>query len=189
MRFVLLYIPDFARLTPGQPLHLSYMIKNEPFEKLPLSYKPVQKLDHYPPRLSFGFAIPKELAQFRQAALENNLGDPEELRTTNSFFFHLQTLVMSFLNGRCGLSPEADVDCNHARSLEAALVLELKSNYRRRVPKEKMNGVIRAIKETFQLPDDTKPKWYLDGGIDLGDPDGYLLPSESPFSTTAWRKI
>ena len=188
MRSVLPPIPDIARLTQGQPLHLSYMIKNEPFEKLHLSYKPVQKLDHYPPRLSFGFAIPEELAQFRQAAIENNLGDPEELRTTKSLF-RLQTLVMSFINGRCGLSPEEDVDCSHVYSLEAALVLELKSNYRQRVPKKKMNEAIRVIKEVFQLPDDAKPKWYLEGDMDLKDPDGYLLPSKLPFSTTTRGKI
>jgi len=170
-----------------KPLYLSYMIKNEPFEKLPLSYKPVQKLDHYPPRLSFGFAIPKELAQFRQAALENNLGDPEELKTVKSFF-RLRTLVMSFINGRCGLSREDGVGCGHVHSLEAALVLELKTNYRRRVPKEKMDDAIRVIKEAFRLPDDAKPKWYLEGDIDLKDPYGYLLPSKPPFSMAAWRK-
>jgi len=164
------------------------MIKNEPFEKLPLSYKPVQKLDHYPPRLSFGFAIPKEFVQFRQAALENNLGDPEELKTTMRFF-ELWTLVMPFLNERCGLSPEEGVECVRVHSLEAALVLELKSNYRQRVPKEKVDDAIRVIKEVFRLPDNAKPKWYLEGDIDLRDPDGYLLPSESPLSTTAWPNI
>jgi len=160
------------------------MIENEPFEKLPLSYKPVQKVDHYPPRLSFGFAIPKEFVQFRQVALENHLGDPEELRTTKRFF-ELRTLVMPFLNERCGLSPEEGVDCGRVHSLEAALVLELKSNYRRWIPKEKMDNTTRVIKEVFHLPDDAKPKWYLEGDIDLRDPDGYLLPSKSPSSTAA----
>ena len=39
-------IPDVAYLTLGQPLHLSYMLRNEPFEILPLSYRPIQKFDH-----------------------------------------------------------------------------------------------------------------------------------------------
>lgn len=46
----------------------------------------------------------------------------------------------------------------------------------------------RAIEKVFQLPDDTKPKWYLENDIDSKVPDDYLLPSKSPSSTTMWRK-
>ena len=164
------------------------MLRNEPFEKLPLSYRPVKKFDHHPPRLSFGFAIPEEFAQFRQVALENRLGDPEELSTPD-VFFRLRILVIRYLNERCGLLPEEGIVCWRVHSLEAALVLELGSNYLERVPKEKLDVAIRVIKEVFHLPDDAKPKWYLEGDIDLKDPDEYLLPSESPFSTTAWGKF
>jgi len=104
------------------------MLRNEPFEKLPLTYTPVQRRDHYPPRLSFGLAIPKEFIQFRRVALENNLGDPEELNTTKCFFT-LRTLVIPYLNERCGLSPEEGIICGHVHSRQAALVLELNTNY------------------------------------------------------------
>ena len=162
------------------------MLRNEPFEELPLSYKPVQKVDHYPPRLSFGFAIPGEFDQFREVALENKLGDPEELRATERFF-DLRTLVMPFLNKRCGLGPDSDeaIDCGRVHSLETALVLELKTNYRGRVPEEKMGDAIRVIKEVFHLPDDTKSKWDLEGDIDL-KPDDYPLPSKSCCFTAVW---
>ena len=164
------------------------MLRNEPFEKLPLSYRPAKKFDHYPPRLSFGFAIPKEFARFRQVALENNLGDPEEIRTARNFF-EVQTLVIPFLNKRSGLSPEEGIICGRVHSLEATLVLELGSNYLERVPKEKIGVAVCVIREVFHFPDDARPKWYLEGEIDLKDPDEYLLPSESRFSTTAWGKI
>ena len=163
MRCVLPGIPDVVHFDTGQPLHLSYMLRNEPFEELPLVYKPVEKLDHYPPRLSFGIAIPEEFDQFLQVVLENNLGDSEELRTTKCFF-KLRTLVMPFLNGRCGLGPDPDeaIVCGFVHSLETALVLELQSNYMGRVPEDKIDDVIRVIKEIFRLPDDAKPKWYLE---------------------------
>ena len=156
------------------------MLKNEPFEELPLSYTPIPQRDHYPPRLSFGFAIPEVGIQFRQAALQNSLGDPEEVRTTKSFFM-LRTLVMPYLNERCGLPPEEGITCGHVHSKQGALVLELTTNYVWRIPKEKVDDAIRGIKEVFQLPDDAKPKWYLEGDIDLKEPDEYLLPSKSPL--------
>jgi len=50
------------------------------------------------------------------------------------------------------------------------------------------DNAIRVIKEGFQLPNNAKPKWYLENDIDLKVPDDYLLPSKSPFSTMMWRK-
>ena len=164
------------------------MLRNEPFEKLPLPYRPVQKLDHHPPRLSFGFAIPEEVLQFRQVALENRLGDPEEVSTTKRFFT-LRTLVIPLLNERCGLSLEEGIICGHIHSKQAALALELKTNYRRRVPEEKMDDAIRVIKELFHLSVDAKPKWYLEVDVDLKEPDEYLFPSKLSFSTRMWRRI
>ena len=163
------------------------MLRNEPFEKLPLSYRPVQKRDHHPPRLSFGFGIPKEILQFRRVALENHLGDPEEVSTTKNFFM-LRNLVVPFLNERCGLSVKEGIVCGHIHSKQAALALELKTNYRRRVPEEKKHDVIRIIREVFHLPDDAKPKWYLEVDIDLKEPDEYLLPSKLPLYTWLWRR-
>jgi len=158
------------------------MLRNEPFEKLPLSYTPIPQRDHYPPTLSFGFAIPKEGTQFIRVIVENNLGDPEKLRAINSFV-PLQNLVMPYLNERCGLPPEDGITCGYVHSRHATLVLELTTNYVWRIPKEKLDDAIRGIKEVFQLPDDAKPKWYLEGDIDLKEPDEYLLPSTSPFCT------
>ena len=152
-----------------------------------MAYRPVQKLEHYPPRLSFGFAIPKVLTQFRRVALENNLGDPEKLNATKNFYT-LRTLVTPYLNELCGLSPEEGIVCEHIHSLQGALVLELKTNYLRRVPKEKMGDAVRIIKEVFRLPDDAKPKWYLEFDIDLKEPDEYLLPSKS-FSTGIRKNV
>jgi len=162
------------------------MLRNEPFEKLPLPYRPVRKLDHHPPRLSFGFAISEEVRQFRRVALENQLGDPEEVNTTKSFLT-LWTLVVFFLNERCGLSPEEGIDCGHIHSKQEALALELQANYRRRVPEKKMDDAIRVIKEVFHLLDDAKPKWYLEVDIDLKEPDEYLFPSKLSFTTRMWR--
>ena len=68
-------------------------------------------------------------------------------------------------------------------------MLEMQTNYRGRVPRKKADNVVRVIKEIFHLPDDIKPKWYLEGDIDLKDPEEYLLPSKSPLSTMAWGKI
>jgi len=130
------------------------MLRNEPFEYLPLSYRPIHKFDHYPPRLSFGIAIPEEFDQFLQVALENNLGDPEELRAATNIF-EFQTLVMPFLNEQCGITGGEAIVCEYVHSLEAALVLEMQTNYRGRVPREKADNVIRVIKEVFHLPDDT----------------------------------
>jgi hypothetical protein len=158
------------------------MIRNEPFEVLPSSYRPLQHLDHHPPRLSFGFGIPKEFLQFRRIALENNLGDPEKINAAK-FFFTLEILVLPYLNERCGLSPEEGITCGHVHSRKAALVLELGTNYRRWIPQEKVDNAIRGIKEVFQLPEDAKPKWYLENDMDLKEPDEYLLPGKSPFST------
>jgi len=92
-----------------------------------------------------------------------------------------------FLNGRCGLSPEEGIDCEHIHSKQAALALELQTNYRRRIPKEKMDDAIRVTKEAFHLPDDAKPKWYLEVDIDLKEPDEYLFPSKLSFTTRMWR--
>jgi hypothetical protein len=99
------------------------------------------------------------------------------------FFFTLWTLVIRYLNDRCGLSPKEGIICGHVHSRQAALVLELQTNYVGRVPKEKMDNAIRVIKEVFQLPDDAKPNWFLENDIDLKEPDEYLFPSKSPFST------
>ena len=64
----------------------------------------------------------------------------------------------------------------------------MQTNYEGRVPREKADNVVPVIKEVFHLPDDTKPKWYLEGDIDLKEPAEYLLPGRSLFHTTIRRK-
>jgi len=96
---------------------------------------------------------------------------------------------MPFLNERCGLPPKEGIVCGDIHSKQAALALELKTNYRHRVPEERIDDAIRGIKEVFHLPDDAKPKWYLEVDIDLKEPDEYLFPSKSSFSTRMWRKV
>jgi len=104
------------------------MVQNEPFEKLPISYKPVRRSGHYPPTLSFGFAIPDEFTQFLRVAIENNLGDAEKLRARGRFR-KLQNLVIPYLNERCGLSSKEGINCEYVYSREAAFVLEVKTNH------------------------------------------------------------
>jgi hypothetical protein len=158
------------------------MLRNEPFEELPPPYRPLKHLNYCPPRLSFGLGIPDEFTQFHRIALENNLGDPEKVKTAKCFST-VETLVIPYLNERCGLSPEEGIACGDVHSRQVLLVLELGTNYKRRVPQEKADNVIRVIKEVFQLPEDAKPKWYLEVDIDLKEPGEYLLLSKSPFST------
>ena len=95
---------------------------------------------------------------------------------------------MPYINERCGRAPEEAIICGRVHSFEAVLVLELQSNYRGRAPEEKTDVTIRVIKEALRLPDDTRPKWYLEGDIDP-KPNDYLLPSKSPSSTTTREKI
>ena len=121
--------------------------------------------------------------KFRQAALKYNLGDPEELSNTEDTAL-LRMVVTSHLNERCGLPPEKSVVYQHIYSKEGDLVLEMATNYRMRIPEERLDDVLRVIREVFSLPDDAQPKWYLESGIFRKDPDQYRLPSETSTTTT-----
>ena len=152
------------------------MLENEPFIKLPVPYRPLPKVNHYPPILSFGFAIPNHAAEFHRVALKHNLASPEKLSINSPL---LRTLVTSHLNERCGLPPGENILYGHIDSKESNLVLEIATNYATRVPGDKLDHVLRSIREVFSLPDDAQPKWYLDSGIREKDPDEYHLPRES----------
>ena len=80
------------------------MLRNEPFGKSPLPYRPVPRRGHYPPRLSLGFAIRKEVAEFRRVALKEELADAWETNHTMCFF-ELTALVLGHLHKLCGLPP------------------------------------------------------------------------------------
>ncbi|KAF9783454.1 hypothetical protein BJ322DRAFT_1070939, partial [Thelephora terrestris] len=156
-------------------LHVSYMLENEPFKKLPVPYQPIPKLDHCPPTLRFGFAFPEPFVEFRRVALENNLGEPEEFLKPNTFY-KLRTRVVALLNNLCGFEPPLVIYCEYIHSKEADVMLEISTNYALGIPEDKVDVALRTIKELFSLPDDTKPKWYLELGIFEKARDEYLLP-------------
>ena len=159
------------------------MLENEPFEKLLAPHIPLPKANHYPPILRLGFAVPDPYNQFRQAALKNNLGDPEEFSSDDSFSL-LRSLVMSHINERCDLPPEKDVAWQLIDSKDADLMFEIATNYRTRIPRDKLDDVLRGIREVLSLPDDAQPKWYLQPGVDEKAPDAYRMPSEPSILIT-----
>jgi hypothetical protein len=159
------------------------MFKNEPFEKLPAPYEPIPKLDHCPPTLRFGFGISEPFVEFRRVALENHLGESEEFLKPYAFY-ELLTRVEALLNNLCGLESPRVIYCEYIYSKEAQVVLEISTNYALGIPGNKVDEALRTIKEVFSLPGDTKPKWYLDVGIDEKAQDGYLLPSKPSFKLT-----
>ena len=164
------------------------MLKNEPFEKLPLPYRPVQHRGHHPPRLSLGFAIRKELTEFRRVALKEGLGSAREINHLMSFS-RLAKLVLGHLNKLCGLPPDKGMNAQWIHSREGIAVIELESNYDWWIPEEKLEEAISVIKEHFNLSDDAKPRWYLENDVDLNEPDEYLLPSKLPISSTIRRNF
>lgn len=153
------------------------MINNSPFDDLPIQYIPIPDLGHRPPTLSFGFAIPGGFDVFRQAALKNKLKTRKVLMKSKDFSM-VRTLVLDYLNQQCGLPPVRSLGYDTVYSKEGDLVLVLKTNYGRNVPKRKVPDVTRIIKELFELPNDAKPKWYIkEYEITQCDPDEFILPS------------
>ena len=161
------------------------MLENEPFEKLLAPHIPILKVNHCPPTLRLGFAIPDPHHQFRRAVLKNNLGDPEEFSADDGFSL-LRRLVTSHINERCDLPPEKDVAWQLIDSKEADLVFEIATNYRTRIPRDKLDDVLCSMREVLSLPDDAQPKWYLEPGVDEKAPDEYRMPSGSSILTTTW---
>ena len=157
-----------------QPLNLSYMYKHEPFKELPIAYNPSQDHDHYPPTLIFGFPISRDLREFRQIALTNGLVSPEE-RVDALMLMKMRLLALDYLNEQCGLKPGRKISGTGVSSLRTNYVLELKTNYRQRIPQDEMGDVIRVLKE--HLPG-TEPQWYLEADID--QKRIHALPSEFP---------
>ena len=60
-------------------------------------------------------------------------------------FCMIRTLVLNYLNERCGLPPGRGLSCDVIHSKEVYLVLELKTNYKRGVPGGKMAEVIAQL--------------------------------------------
>jgi len=112
------------RLMLGQVLHLSYTLENEPFEKLPVLYRPIQGRGHNPPRLSLGFAIRKEFAEFHRVALKEGLADPKDINYTIRFS-KLTGLILGHLNEICGLPSGEGMTTQWIHSREGIVVIEL----------------------------------------------------------------
>ena len=49
----------------------------------------------------------------------------------------------------------------------------------------KLGDALRTIKELFNLPDDAKPKWYLEASVVQEAEDSHVLPSKFPFQLVA----
>ena len=152
----------------------SYMRKHEPFDELPLTYFPSPEFGHFPPTLVFGFPISGDCSEFIRIALDKNLASPEDCRNPSKIL-EIRVLVMYHLNEICGLALGKHITDTGVFSLKTSLVLELKTNYRQLIPEDKMDEVIRVLKEL--LPG-TEPRWYLEADIDLNPI--HALPSKLP---------
>jgi len=152
------------------------MRKHEPFDELPLVYFPYPELDHSPPTLIFGFPMSRDCTDFRRIALEKNLAPPEDCRDPYKSL-EIRGSVMEHLNEICDLKPGYRIADTGVFSLKTNLVLELKTNYRHLVPEDKMDEVIRVLKEYFP---GREPQWYLEADIDL-EPI-HTLPSRFPVT-------
>lgn len=161
----------------NEVLDTGYMIKNEPFERLHFSYRPVPEHGPYPPRLSVGFSIQDEIPTFRRVALKKGLVSTEQIYGPDALAsIELFLLVMDDINDHCGLPREEGVKVEWVQSREGITVVELASNYDWRIPEEKFDEVVNTVIEYFDLDKDSKPKWYLEPDIDLKAPEQYLIP-------------
>ena len=116
----------------------------------------------------------RDCSDFRRVSLEKNLAPPEVCRDPHKSL-HIRGSVVRHLNEICGLKPGYHIADTGVFSLKTNLVLELKTNYRQLVPDNKMDEVIRVLKEYFP---GREPQWYLEADIDLKPI--HTLPSRFP---------
>ena len=152
------------------------MFKHEPFKVLPRAYIPSPGYNHHPPTLIFGFPISRDFKEFRRIALSEGLMSAEEIEASQTII-KLRSLVMKHINEKCGLKPGGRISDSGVSSLSTSFVLELKTNYKQRIPEDKMDEVMRVLKN--YLPE-TEPQWYLEHDIDLM----HIRPSPSGFLVT-----
>ena len=152
------------------------MLKHEPFYELPIAYTPAPEHDHYPPTFIFGFPISHDLREFQQIALTEGLVSAEEPVDT-SMLMKMRLLAVEFLNEQCGLKPGTKIYGTGVYSMSTSYVLELKTNYRQRIPQDKAGDVMRVFQK--HLPD-VEPQWYLEADID--QKPIHALPSEFPVA-------
>ena len=150
------------------------MFKNEPFKVLPEAYIPSLDYNHHPPTLIFGFPISRDYKEFRRIALDEGLMSAEEAAKSIA---RLRVLVLKHINEQCGLKLGGRITGSGVSSLSTSFVLELKTNYEQRIPDDKMDQVMRVLKE--YLPE-TEPQWYLEHDIDLK----HIRASPSEFLVT-----
>jgi hypothetical protein len=127
-------------------LNLSHIFEHEPFKELPEAHVPFPEHNHHPPTLIFGFPILRDLREFRRIALAEGFFSSKKCEDARAF----QTtwlLVLRHLNKQCGLKPGGDIYGTGVSSLSTNFVLELKTNYRQLVPEDKVDEVIRILKE------------------------------------------
>ena len=148
----------------------------KPFDELPLQYFPSPEFGHFPPTLVFGFPILGDFSEFPRIALDKNLVSPEDCGDPSKSL-EIRVSVMEYLNEICGLVSGRHIADTGVFSLKTNLVLELKTNYRQLIPEDKMDEVIRVLKE--HLPG-TEPQWYLEADIDLNPI--HILPSKLPVT-------
>jgi hypothetical protein len=139
------------------------MFEHEPFEELPEVYVPFPEYDHYPPTLIFGFPISRDYREFRRIALAEGF-IPSEKCEDARMFRQMRLSVLRHLNKQCGLKPGGNIFGTGVSSLSTNFVLELKMNYQQLVPEDKLDEVMRILKE--YLPE-VEPLWYLEADIDL----------------------
>ena len=152
------------------------MFKHEPFKVLPEAYIPSPDYNHHPPTLIFGFPISRDCKEFCQIALTEGLMSAEEIEAAQTII-KLRLLVLKHINEKCGLKSREEIFDTGVSSLSTNFVLELKTNYEQRIPEDKMDEVMRVLKE--YLPD-TEPQWYLEHDIDLK----HIRASPSEFLVT-----
>ena len=145
-----------------QPLKLSYMFEHEPFKELPEAYIPSPDYGHYPPTLIFGFPISRDMREFRRIALDKGFVSAEEYEGVRTLI-KIRLSVLRYLNEQCGLKLGGNIIDTGVSSLSTNVVLELKTNYRQRIPQDKLDDVIRVLKNN--LPE-TEPRWFLEADID-----------------------
>jgi len=172
------------------------MYKHELFEKLPKAYIPSPEYGHHPPTLIFGFPISRDLREFRRIAFTEGLLSAEECEAPRSFA-SLRLSVLGHLNDQCGLKPGGKIIGTGVDSLSTNFILEVRTNYRQRIPNDKVDEVMQVLQK--YLPE-TELGWYLEANIDQkrihASPSEFLMTrgrdeeadSRVPVSLFEWTK-
>ena len=130
------------------------MFEHEPFKELPEAYIPFRSTITIP-TLIFGFPITRDYREFRRIALAEGFISSEKCEDAR-MFRQMRLSVLRHLNVQCGLKPGGDIFGTGVSSLS--------TNYQQLVPEDKMDKVMRILKEYLS---EVEPQWYLEADIDL----------------------